>query len=392
LCSRSAEAQIRLRVALHAGEVFTDKHGAAGAALNHAFRLIEAAELRSALASSPGVLALIVSSSFYRDVVRNSPASNPGAYRRVEISVKETAATGWIFLPDHAPPAGEDRTAEWGTDSQEQAATGPGRPAVSRAVRVARALLRRRAFLSFTVAVVLAAAGTAAWLATGSADPASQYHIVVTSGPDKVTTVPEIAATGGSYVTTLPIQRVPPPPGLRDSCAGRYDWAHQPPVSAVDAYVSIAKVDITPLAHSVTITGARLIFDNDQAGPIAGTLLTCGGAGGYTPPHLLSANLDSGKMIFYPYGGATPGTLSIHIPRGGTDSLLISGRTVDHFCRWRLELDLNDGQQTWAVTVGVRDARFGTADQNPAQLPFETTASRASTPYRFRDGRWQTGG
>jgi class 3 adenylate cyclase len=57
--------RMRLRMALHAGEVYQDAHGVAGAAVNHAFRLIEATELRTVLATSTGVLALIVSDWFF---------------------------------------------------------------------------------------------------------------------------------------------------------------------------------------------------------------------------------------------------------------------------------------------------------------------------------------
>ena len=54
--------QIRLRMALHAGEVRYDQHGVTGMAVNLAFRLLEAAPLKQALASSRGVLAVISSS------------------------------------------------------------------------------------------------------------------------------------------------------------------------------------------------------------------------------------------------------------------------------------------------------------------------------------------
>ena len=57
-----------------------------------------------ALASSSGVLAVIVSSWFFEEVVRHSRAV-PG-YRPVEVVVKETTTTGWICLPDQVVPAG----------------------------------------------------------------------------------------------------------------------------------------------------------------------------------------------------------------------------------------------------------------------------------------------
>ena len=96
--------RIRLRMALHAGEVRYDEHGVTAAAVNLAFRLLDAGALKAALASSPGVLAVIASSWFYEEVVRHSGAAP--AYRSVEVAVKETTTTGWICLPDHTDPAG----------------------------------------------------------------------------------------------------------------------------------------------------------------------------------------------------------------------------------------------------------------------------------------------
>jgi class 3 adenylate cyclase len=67
-----AEERIRLRVALHAGEVYYDQHGVMAASINLAFRLLDAGPLKAALADSPGTLALIVSSWFFDEVVRRS--------------------------------------------------------------------------------------------------------------------------------------------------------------------------------------------------------------------------------------------------------------------------------------------------------------------------------
>ena len=97
--------RIRLRMALHAGEVHYDDHGVTAAAVNLAFRLLDASVLKAALASSPGVLAVIASSWFFEEVVRHS-AADASAYRPVEVAVKETTTTGWICLPDHLDPAG----------------------------------------------------------------------------------------------------------------------------------------------------------------------------------------------------------------------------------------------------------------------------------------------
>jgi hypothetical protein len=101
---RPGPEQIRLRVALHAGEVRYDQHGVTGASVNLAFRLLEAGVLKAALAGSPGVLAVVVSSWFYEEVVRHGDAA--AWYGPVEVAVKETRTTGWICLPDHEDPAG----------------------------------------------------------------------------------------------------------------------------------------------------------------------------------------------------------------------------------------------------------------------------------------------
>ena len=104
------EARIRLRVAVHAGEIQHDDHGVTGAAINLTFRLLAAEALRVALAGSPGVLALIASKWFYEEVIRHDPASHPAAYRRVRVAVKETEDTAWVCLPDHPYPPSDHTT------------------------------------------------------------------------------------------------------------------------------------------------------------------------------------------------------------------------------------------------------------------------------------------
>jgi hypothetical protein len=99
------EAQIRLRVAVNAGELNRDSHGVAGQALNQTFRLLSANPLRKALAESPGNVALIASDWFYNEVIRNEPASAHRTYRRVRVAVKETRTVAWICLPDHPYPS-----------------------------------------------------------------------------------------------------------------------------------------------------------------------------------------------------------------------------------------------------------------------------------------------
>jgi WD40 domain-containing protein len=96
--------RIRLRMALHAGEVNFDQHGVAGKAIVRTFRLLESRPVKRALADSAGVLAVITSSWFFEEVVRPS-AADAAEYYSVRVAVKETLTTGWICLPGQAGPA-----------------------------------------------------------------------------------------------------------------------------------------------------------------------------------------------------------------------------------------------------------------------------------------------
>ncbi|WP_242907927.1 ATP-binding protein [Actinomadura terrae] len=103
--NRHAEPQVRLRVrvALHAGEVHRDDHGVAATSINFSFRLLEAAPLKEALRESSGTLVLIASEWFYTEVVWHDRA-DAALYRRVLVSVKETRAHAWICRPDDPYP------------------------------------------------------------------------------------------------------------------------------------------------------------------------------------------------------------------------------------------------------------------------------------------------
>ncbi|QKV78421.1 hypothetical protein [Amycolatopsis sp. Hca4] len=94
----AAEANVRLRMALHAGEVYQGSNGTISDANSHAFRLLDAAEIKAALRESEAVLALVVSNTFYQDVVRADPAADARAYRRIPIENKETKTEAWLRL------------------------------------------------------------------------------------------------------------------------------------------------------------------------------------------------------------------------------------------------------------------------------------------------------
>ncbi|ALG07859.1 hypothetical protein AOZ06_13885 [Kibdelosporangium phytohabitans] len=96
--------RIRLRLAMHAGEVARDEHGATGNSINLTFRLLDAPELKSAFRRAPGVLAVITSEWFYDEVVRHSAVA--GAYQRIPVIVKETSTSGWMHTVNVSNDAG----------------------------------------------------------------------------------------------------------------------------------------------------------------------------------------------------------------------------------------------------------------------------------------------
>ena len=105
--------RIRLRLALHAGEVSYDEHGATAAAINLTFRLLESDAVKRALAGSPGALAVITSSWFFEEVVRHSTA-DAAAYHPAPVAVKETTTTGWIWLAGQGDRPGRTAPAPGG--------------------------------------------------------------------------------------------------------------------------------------------------------------------------------------------------------------------------------------------------------------------------------------
>jgi hypothetical protein len=90
--------RMRLRLALHAGEVTYDDYGVTGSSILHAQRLLDAPALKHALADSPAVLAVIASSWFFEEVVRQSERSRADTYRPVEVADEDVAAPAWIRL------------------------------------------------------------------------------------------------------------------------------------------------------------------------------------------------------------------------------------------------------------------------------------------------------
>jgi class 3 adenylate cyclase len=81
------QARIRLRMALHAGEVYFDNHGVVGRAVNHTFRMVDEPLFKASHANSSGLLSLVVSEWFYDEVIRHYPSAQPSSYSRVALGL-----------------------------------------------------------------------------------------------------------------------------------------------------------------------------------------------------------------------------------------------------------------------------------------------------------------
>ncbi|MFJ7211490.1 hypothetical protein [Amycolatopsis sp. NPDC098790] len=90
--------RIRLRVAVHAGELIQDATGWFGTDLNLACRLVdaEAAYARLRASTEPDVV-LIVSDVIYQGVIRHGYYGlDPADYQRVRVCAKEVDAIAWL--------------------------------------------------------------------------------------------------------------------------------------------------------------------------------------------------------------------------------------------------------------------------------------------------------
>jgi hypothetical protein len=109
LLGRQAEEPVRMRVALHAGEVHYDGNGCYGEALDQTFRLLDALPVKKTLKQSSGPLVLVVSDSIYQSVVRHGYANiDKDDYRPgVAVRLAGQQLKGWLRTPCPADaPAG----------------------------------------------------------------------------------------------------------------------------------------------------------------------------------------------------------------------------------------------------------------------------------------------
>ncbi len=93
------EPLLRLRLAVHHGEVILDAHGSSGPALDEAFAMVDADELKVALKQArQGRLAVVVADDLYRSVVRGYTQPNPDAFRMRRLESKRGRIRTWVTV------------------------------------------------------------------------------------------------------------------------------------------------------------------------------------------------------------------------------------------------------------------------------------------------------
>lgn len=99
--------RLRLRAAVHAGEIHYDRHGCFGQALDLTFRLLNSPELKSTLSRSSAPLALVVSDTIYQSIIRHGYDSiNQHTFHPlVHVTIADQHHHGWVQLPTTELPA-----------------------------------------------------------------------------------------------------------------------------------------------------------------------------------------------------------------------------------------------------------------------------------------------
>jgi hypothetical protein len=95
---------LRLRAAIHAGEVHEDSHGFFGEDLDFAFRLLAAPKFKAHLRDTAAPLALVASEEIYRSIIRHSydGIDEEEFFPSVTVQVGAQRRKGWMYLPQPA--------------------------------------------------------------------------------------------------------------------------------------------------------------------------------------------------------------------------------------------------------------------------------------------------
>ncbi|MFG3252179.1 hypothetical protein [Streptomyces sp. NPDC048172] len=200
-------APLRIRVALHAGEVFKDSRSWVGTDLNTACRLVDLDALRETLAATDANsagLALAVSQSWYDSVVRQDwPGVERETFRQTDFHSKEVRETAWLRVPGYSTPPGLKLKGPGGAKVLEEKPYGEPAPVLA-PQQEKRALYRRPGPIAGVALAAVALGGIA---------------LPFGSGPDRSGPEPEPDSTVSP--STRPAPPGTPAPDPSDSTSSK---------------------------------------------------------------------------------------------------------------------------------------------------------------------------
>jgi WD40 repeat protein/energy-coupling factor transporter ATP-binding protein EcfA2 len=92
--------RLRLRLAMHAGDVLSDPDPFVGEATNHVCGLLDSEALRDCLRATTQPLAVMVSNEIYQGVVRRAHGGlDPTAWHQIVVEGKEGPTDTWVHVP-----------------------------------------------------------------------------------------------------------------------------------------------------------------------------------------------------------------------------------------------------------------------------------------------------
>jgi class 3 adenylate cyclase len=110
---RHPHQRFQMRAVVHAGEVHYDSRGCFGEALDLAFRLLDAPEVKRSLAQTTEPVILVISDDIYRSTVRHgyTGIDHRGFQPLVNVLIADTTHFGWTHIPlrQHRPAVRQGR-------------------------------------------------------------------------------------------------------------------------------------------------------------------------------------------------------------------------------------------------------------------------------------------
>lgn len=97
-------AQMRLRVAMHVGRVYPNRHGLSGDDITYLCRMLEAGPLKKAAFDCPTGVAVSVSNELYKLLLQQDPKlADEVRFRPMQSRVKFTRLRTWLHVPGEKP-------------------------------------------------------------------------------------------------------------------------------------------------------------------------------------------------------------------------------------------------------------------------------------------------